>query len=1274
MVRKIVGLLGGLLLVLAVLNSCLSWVLPDIIRSQLQSWNKQHPEAIIKISSIHWSSWPWRLEVTGLQAFDCSNSWLEVRQAAVGIRPFSLLHRHIHVSLIRLVDGHVNLAHQPAGWNVVRLYAPQSGQKSTASTGFSWGWSIGFVDVRNIGMYVQYPEIGWVQPFHFLVHHVQLTDLNSSGSEPAPLEIHLQNLNQNSDSGILYGRMQIQLQPLDLGIDFVLANVDLLSLQPLLQTMPIRIESGTLKDLHVQARLQQQDHRMLASLPGLGLHVQKLKLSGWPEQKQRPELGIDDLQLKQMLVDPAQHFLALDGLVVKGLSVHAHQTRPDSVDILDLVHALVPPSPSTQPSWGMHVQHVAVQDANLSLATFQDPQAHLLHLSDLDIQVPDMDTRREDAAWPVHVHFKGGLGRWEAYGSVNPKHLSLDWHSYEWSLAGLNPWLPAGIKGIEGQLSSHGQLKGNALAADLSLQFQPDLQAVQLTLPTGKVGFGQANARVDWKQSIQDLKAEAQLKRVSVAQNNNQLNMEQVIVKGLHQKGIQPDVFLESLELSNLQGSLQKNSARIGSFKAGAIRWHDQQLNMASMDLNDLQGNLQGISAQIKTIKAGVVRWHDQQLNLASMNLTQGQADWQAATANRLRFSQVQLLNSQADLNKGIGQTGFSVQGLNWHGQRHWFKNGLIQEPQVTLDWNKHQLQAGILKVQFAGVHMAMDPTGQPLMLADLPKTAAAPSPSVPSMQASQASQAWNVHVQGVRTDIAHVRLEDKTLLSHPVRFGAVRLHTAKISSSKGCRSVHLVAHLAEGGRIAWRGSVGINPLALDGMVHVQDIPLHVLQPVLDTQTDLIVDHGDMNVKGQLAFDASGVVFKGGFHLDDTTLDNKNGLPILSWSQIDEPLLSLSGQKLILGTVLIDHPYALVRINPDKSLNWNQMIHPVHGPAQPNPTSTAAMKPSAAMPVTLQGVQLIESAIDFTDASLPTPFHVLLHHLDGQMGALNSQQPDQWSTLHLQGRVNQFGKVQMDGQLQPLLPSPRADVHMSLRDLEMPTLNPYSMAFAGYRIDQGMLNLQLDYILNQGRVNGKNHFRIDQLQLGPRISGSDAPDLPLKLAVDVLRNNDGVIDLDVPVYGNLNDPEFNMRKVVMAAIGSSLKHIVDSPITLLSHLLGESEDALHHVTFDPGSYKLTQETRDRISRMAKVLNEHQRLLVFVRASYDPVLDSPKGQQGVLLTPQMLRDLAIHRAESVKSAFMANGVHDHRIFIDEPGISSHRGTAASVVTSIEIQTR
>ncbi len=1244
LIRKMVRLLGVFFIVLAILNSCLFWLVPDLIRQQIQLWNQQHPKSMIQVSSVHWRSWPWRLELDGVRAFDGSKPWLQLRQAVVGVRPFSLLHRHIHVSLLRLVDGSVDLDHQPQGWNVQRILALQSPPgHSAAHKSSGWGWSIGYADIRDVGMQVQYPEIGWTKPFHFVVHHVQLTDLESSGSDAAPLELHLQNLNQDDNSGSLYGRVRIQLQPLDFGVDVVLAHVELADIQPLLQKMPIKIESGVLNHLHVVARLQQQNQLWKVSLPDLGLDLHGLRVLGTTKNRdqpeQHPQLSFDDLQVKHLQVDPDRHLLALDGVFSRKLSIHAHQSGTASVDVLDLVHGLMPPSPSGQPAWGVQLKHVDLRDASLFLSTHQDPEAHVLNIEHMNIDVPSLDTRNKNAGWPVHVSFQGGLGRWQISGSINPQHLLLDWQSNDGSLDRLNPWLPAGMNGLQGRFSSQGQLKGNILAEDASVHVEPLVHNMHLSAQGGQLVIQQVSAHLDWNQSGQELWGEAQLKGLSLAQNQRQLSLNDLVINGLHHKGVKPDLSVDAIHATEVHGSQPGFSSTLADFKSRKIQWNDHILSVESI------------------------------------NLDHGLASWSTDVPNRFRFGTLQLLNSEVDLATSTAKTGLKVAGLNWHGHRHWFRDGAIAEPAVFLNWQQHQLRAGDLSVLFSSMYLALDAKAKPQFLDDLPHVPAAPQ--VVTKSASQSTaKSWHIRVQSVRTQIAHVRFEDRSLLSHPVQLGVVRLHTSVIDSQRGSRSVHAVVHLADGGRVAWRGSVGMRPIALNGLLHVNAIPLHIFQPLLDTQTDLVAAQGHLNIQGMLGFDASGLSFQGGFHVDDASLENRAGLPMLSWSEVHEPLVSLQGKKITLGTLLIDHPYALVRINPDKTLNWNQMIHPGPLPSQSHASVAAVSTTSNNMvvPVRLQGVQLVESAIDFTDASLPSPFHVLLHHLDGQLGELNSQLPDQWSALHLQGRVNQFGKVQMDGKIQPMRTSPKADVRMSLRDLEMPTLNPYAMALAGYRIDQGMLNLQLQYTLDQGRVDGKNHFRIDQLQLGPRIGGANAPDLPLKLAVDVLRNSDGVIDLDVPVYGNLNDPDFSLRQVVMAAIGSSLKHIVDSPITLLSHLLGESEDALHHVAFEPGSYVLNQETRDRIGKMSKVLIEHQHLLVFVRASYDPVLDSPKGQQGVLLTPEMLRDLAIHRAESVKSAFMAHGVHDHRIFIAEPGMSDHRGTAASVVTTIEIRAR
>jgi outer membrane protein OmpA-like peptidoglycan-associated protein len=267
-----------------------------------------------------------------------------------------------------------------------------------------------------------------------------------------------------------------------------------------------------------------------------------------------------------------------------------------------------------------------------------------------------------------------------------------------------------------------------------------------------------------------------------------------------------------------------------------------------------------------------------------------------------------------------------------------------------------------------------------------------------------------------------------------------------------------------------------------------------------------------------------------------------------------------------------------------------------------------------------------------------------------------------------------------------LLSSPldaEATVHFS--NIELPTLNPYAAELAGYRIDQGMLDLQLKYTLRNGFIQGDNHARINQLVLGPQVRKADAPDLPLRAAIDVLRNADGVIDLDVPIQGNLNDPDIVIRDVVFDALRGVLVRTLESPFTVLANLLGRDTETLRHIGFAGGTAVLTGAAREKLKEIAHALSDHPNLLLFIEPGYyrgadiggsppgrSPPGGSPGASSSAAQSPPSaaLRALAVRRAETIKAALVKSGTRSDHIYIDEPSSVPALAKDGTVTTTLE----
>ncbi len=507
-----------------------------------------------------------------------------------------------------------------------------------------------------------------------------------------------------------------------------------------------------------------------------------------------------------------------------------------------------------------------------------------------------------------------------------------------------------------------------------------------------------------------------------------------------------------------------------------------------------------------------------------------------------------------------------------------------------------------------------------------------------------------------------------------------------------------LAIQAAQWGRWTWKGSLRYEPWAADGAIAVRQLDLRLLQPLLAERFAVRIERGPVSAAGALRVRttrqaAMRVHFAGRVDAGEMRIvDPHGGRPLLSWTVVRVPRIALDWPgRLRVQDIEADGLAARIAIGRDHRLNWDALRTPPK--ARPEPPAAAMRTASSpGLAIDVNRVVLVRGAADFTDASLRTPFHAHLRALEGEVGPFASDAPQEWSAIRLRGSVNREGRVDVTGRAAPMADPLRADVTVHFHDIEMPTLNPYAAEIAGYRVEQGMLELQLHYTIANGRIDGTNRMRIDQLVLGPQVHSADAPSLPMRLIVDMLKNDRGEIDLDVPVEGNLNDPNFTIRNVVFAAIRGALRMVVEAPFQWIAHLLGGApEKTLREVGFAPGSAVVPDADRQNLQEIGNVLRQHPNLLVFIHPAYDAAADMPKPEPAAEKGPgaasttvarahapeRRLRRLAIQRAEAVKKVLTQAGVADRRVFIDEPvvaGAGKATGKNPLVGTSLEVKAR
>jgi len=255
------------------------------------------------------------------------------------------------------------------------------------------------------------------------------------------------------------------------------------------------------------------------------------------------------------------------------------------------------------------------------------------------------------------------------------------------------------------------------------------------------------------------------------------------------------------------------------------------------------------------------------------------------------------------------------------------------------------------------------------------------------------------------------------------------------------------------------------------------------------------------------------------------------------------------------------------------------------------------------------------SAIDFQDESLPIPFRTVIGDVGGSILNISSA-AETATSVDIKGSVDGYAPVVLKGSAKPLATPPALDLKLTFTGVDMVLLSPYSGTYAGYVIERGLLNLDLGYSLENDHLKGNNEVIIDQLKLGEKTDSDKAVDLPLELALALLTDINGVIDLKVPVEGDVDDPSFAIGSVIAGAVVNLITKAVTAPFALLGSLVG-TEDDLQKVAIPTGSSRLGELSKNKLGLLYDALGQRPALTLVIRGQLQLQADRSALQRQAL---------------------------------------------------------
>jgi uncharacterized protein involved in outer membrane biogenesis len=423
------------------------------------------------------------------------------------------------------------------------------------------------------------------------------------------------------------------------------------------------------------------------------------------------------------------------------------------------------------------------------------------------------------------------------------------------------------------------------------------------------------------------------------------------------------------------------------------------------------------------------------------------------------------------------------------------------------------------------------------------------------------------------------------------------------------------------GGDIQVAGQIGVLPEPVVELDLVASrLAVAVVHPYIKPLADVNLDTGLLGIDAELTSGPDDVLaFAGDVSITDFLItETDEGSRLGSWDALifERVDFSLDDSTLEISEVRFERPYADVFVAEDGSVNLGRIAPGEQVPVDDGEESKAENPPVEAsddqatgseFDVTVGRVVVVDAAADFADFSLPLPFEAGIAELNGELTtiATNSAEP---SEVSMEGKVDEYGLLRVTGSLTPLEVARNTDINLRFQNVEIPKFSAYTIAFAGREIASGKLDLDLGYVLQEGELAGENKIVMRDFVLGEKVEHPDAMSLPLGLAVGLLKGPDGTIDIDLPVRGNVDDPEFSYGRVVGEALVNLVLKIVASPFNLLANLVGVEAEELDHISFFAGRSDLTPPEEERIAKLAEALSLRPELVLEVRAVIDPEAD------------------------------------------------------------------
>ncbi len=526
------------------------------------------------------------------------------------------------------------------------------------------------------------------------------------------------------------------------------------------------------------------------------------------------------------------------------------------------------------------------------------------------------------------------------------------------------------------------------------------------------------------------------------------------------------------------------------------------------------------------------------------------------------------------------------------------------------------------------------------------PSEAVDPAPAKPG-------DPWLIDVQQI--NLSNYAVKGVNLVAGDpvaVTVDMVNLDVANFSTRPEAQTtISLNCRINEAGRLDTRTALTLEPLKADLQLTLDKLDLTGFYPFIKPYIGVVLADGDLSIKGEVSLKTSdtgapAVVYQGRAAIADfKTLDRRGARPFVAWKALDLTGMDIGVNPtyLTIQEIAVSQPFSRLLIDDTGQLNLAMATVLTPQEAEDSPATdiavsspaeeSAAPEDTPPVPVKIGAIKGTDGKIIFADRSFKPGFQVEIESVESRITGLSSEAA-QPATVDIKGRVDGHAPVSITGEINPLGEEMYANLSFDFQQMDLTAASPYSGRYVGRTIGQGKLSVKTAYHIEKRALKADHNIMIDQFNFGEDVDSPDDMNLPVDLAVALLKDRSGEIHIDLPVSGDMDDPEFSIAGIVLKTFVNLILKAVTSPFALLGSMF-EGED-MDQLAFEPGRARLTPATTEKLDALIKVLYDRPSLKLEISGYADSASDTPAFAE-ILFQRKLQTQKALQIADKGRSA-------------------------------------